>query len=408
MHNMLPLQSNNFPVNEFAYHPINTHLGNGCSPPFHHVQLQLVPYDMPIQIVYDQQPFIQPMLPLVLNTIPFTHPVQQSQIQYIPSPSPPCFIHQGVQMERLSPPRMAFVRTPSPSTPRHIDQRVTQERLSQPRMACESYKSMSAGGAGTETSDAEPVLREFYRLDITKQKASSGEIQSRFEQGLVRAMLNTLQLQDLQFLIHIISSKTKSTCTIQWILNEEKCDYANLELSTMRPDFQKKLICELAKIGDGRFNKYLSGAKQLAIINGGWLCLDLLKDVLISKNGTLRRLLAVRQEDRFEEEAFTDLYKVSADEQGKALRGPTVVGVRFKQQSDIMKMPKFIEEVKNSMKIKAATMIASLKTQRQYKGWSVYLDVDTVENVRRVEEISQKCGFEKARAFVAEDNYQSE
>ena len=28
-------------------------------------------------------------------------------------------------------------------------------------------------------------------------------------------------------------------------------------------------------------------------------------------------LWAVRQEDRFEEEAFTDLYKVSADEQGK-------------------------------------------------------------------------------------------
>lgn len=405
MHNMLPLQPNNFPTNNLVYHPLDTQLGNLYGPQFHNVQLQLVPYDMPIQIVYDQQPFIQPMLPLVLNTISFTHPVQQPQIQYIPSPSPspPC-IHQGVQMERLSPPRMAFVHTPSPSPPRHIDQRES----CQPRIACKSSKSICAGGAGTETSDAEPVLREFYSLEITKQRASSGEIQSRFEQGLKSAMRKTLQVEGIEFLIRIISSKTKSTCAIKWILNEEKCDYPKLTRSTMRPDFQKKLICELAKIDDGRFNKHLSGAKQLAIINGGWLCLDLLKDVLISKNGTLRRLLAVRQEDRFEEEAFTDLYKVSADEQGKALRGPTVIGIRFKQQSDITKMPKFIEEVKNSMKIKAATMIASLKTQNQYKGWSVYLDVHTVENVQCVEEISQKCGFEKARAFVAEDNYQSE
>ena len=59
MHNMLPLQPNNFPTNNLVYHPLDTQLGNLYGPQFHNVQLQLVPYDMPIQIVYDQQPFVR-------------------------------------------------------------------------------------------------------------------------------------------------------------------------------------------------------------------------------------------------------------------------------------------------------------------------------------------------------------
>lgn len=124
-----------------------------------------------------------------------------------------------------------------------------------------------------------------------------------------------------------------------------------------------------------------------------------------SRNGTLGRLLAVAEEDRFEEEAIKNLYKVSEDEQGKALRGPTVVGVRFKLQSDILKMPKFVEQIKASVGIQRATMIASLKTHKQYKGWSVYLDVGTEENVKLVEEVSARFGFEKTKVFVAEDTF---
>merc|ERR1712217_867927 len=124
---------------------------------------------------------------------------------------------------------------------------------------------------------------------------------------------------------------------VQWILNQEKFDYTTLKQRTMRRDFQKKLICELAKIDNGTFNAYLSGAKQLTIINEGWSCLLKFKDVLLSRNGTLGGLLAVPEEDRFEEESIKNLYKVSEDEQGKALRGATVVGVRFKLQADILR-----------------------------------------------------------------------
>jgi len=400
---MLAPQSSNFPTNEFAYYPIEPLAGNGFTPPgimpqLHPCQLQPC---QPLQLQLEP-------IPLSLNTFPYTSHVQQIQTQFVPFLPPPYYVliqqpfcPQPPPSQELQSQFTPFI--PSPSPPRQTYQDVTQiHRLSLPSLACDS--SVSLGGAGSQTSDVNSELRKFYSFDVAAQKVSIGEMDS-FEQGLVRAMRNTLQLPSTQFVVRIIPAETKKNFTIQWMLNEEKFDHANVKHRSTRQDFQKKLICELAKIDDGRFNKHLSGAKQLTIINEGWACLFLLQEVLISPNGTLRRLLDVRPEDRFEDEAMTNLYKVSADEGGKALRGPTVVGIRFKQQPDIIKMPTFVEEVKASMTIKRATMIASLKTQKQYKGWSVYLDVGTVENVQRVEEISQKYGFEKAKIFVAEDNY---
>lgn len=268
-----------------------------------------------------------------------------------------------------------------------------------------STASVSIGGAGSQSSDGSSMLREFYSFNIVKQKASIGEMMNLYEHGLAKAMRNTLQIPSTQFSIHLIPSKKNKNITVQWILNQEKFDYGILKQRTLRRDFQKKLICELAKIDGGSFNSYLSGAKQLTIINEGWSCLLKLKNVLISRNGALDRLLAVPEVERFGEEAIKNLYKVSEDVKGQALRGNTVVGVRFKLQSDILKMPKFVEEVKNSVGIARATMIASLKTQKQYKGWSVYLDVGTLENVKLVEEISRNFEFEKTKAFVAEDTF---
>lgn len=261
------------------------------------------------------------------------------------------------------------------------------------------------GGAGSQSSEGNSILREFYSFDVVKQKVTVGEMRNRYEQGLVRAMKNALQLPSTEFSIHLNPSKKNKSVTIRWILNQEKFDYSTLKQRTLRKDFEKKLICELAKIDGGSFNAYLSGAKQLTIINEGWSCLLKLKESLTSRNGTLSRLLAVPEDQRFEEEAIKNLYKVSEDEKGMALRGPTVVGVRFKLQTDILKMARFVEKVQTFVGIQRSTMIASLKTHKQYKGWSVYLDVGTLENVRRVEEFSKRFGFEKTKVFVAEDNF---
>lgn len=266
-------------------------------------------------------------------------------------------------------------------------------------------RSVSVGGAGSHSSDGNSILREFYSFNVVKQKATVGEMRNMYEQQLVRAMKNALQLPSIDFSIHLNPSKKNKSITVRWILNQEKFDYSSLKQRTLRKDFEKKLICELAKIDGGSFNAYLSGAKQLTIINEGWSCLLQLKDSLISRNGTLGRLLAVPEDERFEEEAIKNLYKVSEDEKGMALRGPTVVGVRFKLQTDILKMPRFVEKVQSFVGVQRSTMIASLKTHKQYKGWSVYLDVGNVENVRLVEEISKKFGFEKTKVFVAEDNF---
>jgi len=329
--------------------------------------------------------------PYSLNTMP-----------YIPTPlSTPSPVQYQPQPQTFFP----MMQTPSPSPPRY-DVNPAKMDVEPPRRAPEPPRSRSVGGgAGSQSSDGNSMLREFYSFNIVKQKASIGEMMKLYEHGLVKAMRNTLQLPSIQFSIHLVPSKKNKNITIQWILNQDKFDFSILKRRTLRNNFQKKLVCELAKIDDGTFNAYLSGAKQLTIINEGWSCLLKLKDVLLSRNGTLGGLLAVPEEDRFQEEAIKNLYKVSEDEQGKALRGPTVIGVRFKLQADILKMPLFVEKVKHLIGIERATMIASLKTHKQYKGWSVYLDVGSSENVSKVQEISQTCGFEKTKVFVAEDNF---
>lgn len=414
---LAPMQNN--------FYAMNSNLVNGFNPQqLHPCQLQTIqplPYMLPQAV---------PLQQFSLNSIPYSTTPAPVQYQQCPSPvyQSPSPVHfqtqQPVQYQAPAPtPAMHFnppspvlqfntqpqfipmMTSPSPSPPRfemgvqkmQLETQVVPENI--------ATTSVSLGGAGSQSSDGSSMLREFYSFNIVKQKASIGEMMSLYEEGLVKAMKNTLQIPSVQFSIHLIPSKKNKNITVQWILNQEKFDYSILKQRSMRRDFQKKLICELAKIDNGSFNSYLSGAKQLTIINEGWSCLLTLKDTLISRNGALNRLLAVPEVDRFGEEAIKNLYKVSEDVKGQALRGTTVVGVRFKLQSDILKMPKFVEEVKNTVGIDRATMIASLKTQKQYKGWSVYLDVGTTENVKLVEEIAESFCFEKTKAFVAEDTF---
>lgn len=168
--------------------------------------------------------------------------------------------------------------------------------------------------------------------------------------------------------------------------------------------FDNQLKCELAKIGEAcEFNKHLTGAKQLTIINEGRRSIQVLDSLLHSTKGRKERVLNTREEDKFEEENKSDVLEVSLDEQGKALRGPHVAGLRFKLLQDIFKMTDFLAEVKKYGIISRATMIASLKTQKQYKGWSVYLDVGCEENYRLVEGIAENFGFKKTKVFVAHD-----
>jgi len=416
---MMSSQLINFPLMQNSYYAMNSNLVNGFNPQLHPCALQSY---QPMQYVLPQT---LPLQQFSLNSIPYSAPSAvpyqcQSPVPYPQSPvqfqtQTPVHFQHLAQLSPPSPilqftqPQFIPMPTSSPSPPR-FDMGVQQMQLvHNPVAALETIESsttsVSVGGAGSQSSEGSSMLREFYSFNIVKQKASIGDMMNLYEEGLVKAMRNTLQIPSVQFAIHLIPSKKNKNITVQWILNQEKFNHGTLKQRTLRRDFQKKLICELAKIDGGSFNSYLSGAKQLTIINEGWSCLLNLKDTLISRNGALNRLLAVPEVDRFGEEAMKNLYKVSEDVKGQALRGTTVVGVRFKLQSDILKMPIFVEEVKNSVGIARATMIASLKTQKQYKGWSVYLDVGTLENVKLVEEIARNFEFEKTKAFVAEDTF---
>lgn len=409
-----------------SYYAMNSNFVNGFNPQLHPCALQsfqsvpyVVPQTLPLQqFSLNSIPYSAPSPVPYQCASPVPFPQSQSPVQF--QTQTPVQFQQPAQMSPPSPilqyttPQTQFIPImpthPSPSPPR-FDMGVQQMQLVDSPVSAlvepvqSSTTSISVGGAGSQSSEGSSMLREFYSFNIVKQKASIGDMMNLYEEGLVKAMRNTLQIPSVQFSIHLIPSKKNKNITVQWILNQEKFDFGTLKQRTLRRDFQKKLICELAKIDGGSFNSYLSGAKQLTIINEGWSCLLKLKDTLISRNGALNRLLAVPEVDRFGEEAIKNLYKVSEDVKGQALRGTTVVGVRFKLQSDILKMPKFVDEVKKSVGIARATMIASLKTQKQYKGWSVYLDVGTVENVKLVEQIARNFEFEKTKAFVAEDTF---
>jgi len=191
---------------------------------------------------------------------------------------------------------------------------------------------------------------------------------------------------------------------IQWSVPKELFSNEMMKKVGQEEYFDNQLKCELAKIGEAcEFNKHLTGAKQLTIINEGRRSIQVLDHLLHSTNGRKERVLNTREEDKFEEENKSDVLEVSLDEQGKALRGPHVAGLRFKLLQDIFKMTDFLAEVKKYGIISRATMIASLKTQKQYKGWSVYLDVGCEENYRLVEGIAENFGFKKTKVFVAHD-----
>jgi len=153
----------------------------------------------------------------------------------------------------------------------------------------------------------------------------------------------------------------------------------------------------MTKIDGGSFGAHLNRGKQLTIINEGWSCLEALQDSIISR-GLKDKLLNLADEQRFDDEVVEDLYAVSTDEKGNALRGRTVCVARFKLLQDILKMRTFVDEVKQRVPIISSTMIASLKKAKQYKGWSLYLDVATKENVQIVTQIAADiCNFEKTR-----------
>jgi hypothetical protein len=243
-------------------------------------------------------------------------------------------------------------------------------------------------------------LEKLFQKKVNQSKKSVEEIQARYTSGAVDSFNRTVKC-DLPLTVRFINSPKKEI-TIEWFVNRDDLDARwnldNIKRLIQRRDFDDRLTCEMSKIDGGSFGAHLNRCKQLTIQNEGWNLLEALRDSLMSRGGLKEVLLNLAEEQRFDDEVVENLYKVSEDEQGKALRGRTVCCGRFKHIPDILKMRSFIDAVKqHGVPIMRSTMIPSLKTGKQYKGWSLYLDVATKENVQIVKQIAGDCNFEKTQ-----------
>lgn len=257
--------------------------------------------------------------------------------------------------------------------------------------------------------------KALKRTTVASQKTDINEFHKRYGYGLVEAFRKAADARsDLDLTFHLQENKKKPKSSkssvdfeITWYCNTTSLEFQILKQRTERNDFENTLTCEMAKIDNGSFNKYVDGAKQLTIINMGYRCAQRLGHVLTNRNGELAELLSTPEEDRFSERCMSMLYRVSEDKKGNALRGKTVVGLRFKQQPDILRMDEFLERVLQTVQITRATMIASLKKNRQYKGWSLYLDVGNEESTKAVLAICDEFGFRRKpnQSFIALDRH---
>lgn len=311
----------------------------------------------------------------VPNTIQVQHLGQSPVFQPIPmsrSPSP--------AFGAMSSP--FFQRTPSPSPSPSSGQDVVMQNVMPDLSQCKT----------------------LYELDIIRHQATVQSIDEKYGGAIADAMRKVLG-NDVWYLFVIVAEQEKSM-TIQWAVHPGHCDFEALQRITSTKDFEKRLICELAFVGNGAFNRHLHGSKQLTIISEGRKCFDRLKHALESYNDAKNNLLKSHAADKFDQKNIDDLFRVCEAPRGSALRGNNVVGGHFRG-GDVLRLNNFLDIVEQKIgSIKKATMIPSMKGKAQYKGWSIYVETPSAEHVGQVKEACKEFNFEKAEIFTAVDRFQ--
>jgi hypothetical protein len=390
----------------FQPQPCNNHqqqVTQGCDP-----QYLSIPFQIPVpQLI---QPYVNPgglppQNPPML--LPFSLPPGAASMS---TPEP-----FTVPATLPAPPPQVFYRTPSPSP----SASPSFGAVSEPVFFSSSTPPSPSLGARSTTSSVQnmPIVQPvepdisqcelLYELSIIKHQATVQSINNNHAGEIADAMRNVLRT-DVWYLFVVVTAQDKNM-TIQWVVHPGSCDFQSLLRKTQAKDFEKELVCELAHVGKGDFNKHLHNSKQLTIINEGYSCFARLNHALDSFNGAKERLLDSCFEDKFEEENVRDLFHVCEAPRGCALRGDTVVGGHFRG-GDVLKLNQFLDVVEATIgDIQRATMIPSMKGKAQYKGWSIYVQTPSVEHVERIKQTcSTRCNFEKAEIFTAVDKFKKQ
>jgi len=244
----------------------------------------------------------------------------------------------------------------------------------------------------------------LYELDIIRHQATTKSIDDNYGGDIADAMRKVLGTE-VWYLFVIVAEQEKSM-TIKWAVHPDYSNFEALRKLTYTKDFEKRLVCELALVGNGAFNRHLHGSKQLTIISEGWKCFDRLQNALESFNDARNNLLRAHPDDKFDENNVRDLFRVCEAPRGSALRGDSVVGGHFRG-GDVLRLNQFLDIVEAKIgTITKATMIPSMKGKAQYKGWSIYIETPSAEHVTTIKEACKMCSFEKAEIFTAVDRFQ--
>lgn len=245
-----------------------------------------------------------------------------------------------------------------------------------------------------------------YELYILRHDATAISIAKDYSVQIgdaLRKVLNGLP----EFLYVVISDSINNSLLIQWKIEPQAC-WFGIFRQIMAKGFQESLICELAKVGNGEFNKHLHKSMQLSIVNEGYKVAVRLGNALVSENPALKdRLLGIQYQDRFDPENVEALFHVCDAQKGRALRGINVIGAHFRGK-EVSKMYDFLEVVKGFCPfgtIQKATMIPSMKGKSQYKGWSLYIETPSPEHVEWIKSCCITSYYEKCQIFTAVDRF---
>lgn len=332
----------------------------------------------------------------------------QPQFNYLPSYKAPTGFSAAPNFVNLLPQNLGILPLNlTPTTPLAGTETVPtnyvspnlQVPLQKPSLGCSSSVSSDANSSGN--------YKLVWSCVVPSQKLRLIDFQTKYQQKLEEAMRKLLGTSNLVVRLQVAGKARRSPkeFEIQWYCFEE--EFTSLRPRIQRKDFQDSLFCQLVKIDDGAFNKFLDGAKQKTIIDKGYRSAKILMHALFNGyNGVdLHELQNIPEEQRFGARCQEILHRIGDDRKGNALRGPSVVGLRFKLQKDILLMDRFLLAVQEQLGVSKATMIPSLKKNKQYKGWSVYLAMETPA---RVEAVFRLCEshfgrLDSSQCFVAQD-----
>lgn len=243
----------------------------------------------------------------------------------------------------------------------------------------------------------------LFELNIIKHQATVDSISQQHAPEIADAMRSLLGDESVNMYVVVTSQDKEMKLT--WVVIPGYQDIETLRQQTMEKDFDKKLICKLAHVGNGEFNKHLHGSKQISIIMEGRRCFNRIYDALESHYNTKARLAVTDMADQFDKENIKNLFHVCDAPRGMALRGPNVVGGHFRG-GDVLRLQQYLDIVEGMIgTITRATMIPSMKGKAQYKGWSLYIETPSVQHVAAIKEACKMCNFEKAEIFQAVDKF---